>query len=352
MKQVVNGETIYSVYGQSGALLYRDNATTGETTDYVRMGGMTVARIKDDGVTETVSYLHQDHLGSPVAATDTGGAVLWREDYTPFGEERQDPAANDNDENFTGHIRDEATGLLYMQARYMDPILGRFLSNDPVAFSSGAPQFFNRYSYANNDPVNNFDPDGKQAAAAGGRLAIAGGFAIADGPFPFGDAIAVGILIYTGAELVLNSNVPQGPINPGATAGIPDLGGKSPVDAGQILGEGGFETSGTSPGGYTTYKHPDGSRITIKPDGTIVRTGPKTRAGSDTGKKYRPRVDSDGKPTDNHNPDEQLDTGGEGGDNGGGGQSSANPSVQTGSKFHGNSSHVVDGRATRLHEKD
>ncbi len=178
VKQVVNGETIYSVYGQSGALLYRDNATTGVATDYVRMGGFngvgaplnTVARIKDDGVTETVSYLHQNHLGSPVAATDTGGTVLWREHWTPFGEERQDPAANDNDENFTGHIRDEATGLLYMQARYMDPVGARFLSPDPVQFSDDKPQQFNRYAYTWNDPVNATDPDGEFLHIVGGAI--------------------------------------------------------------------------------------------------------------------------------------------------------------------------------------
>ncbi len=162
VKQVVNGETIYSVYGQSGALLYRDNATTGETTDYVRMGGRTVARLKTTGGATTTSYLHQNHLGSPVAATDTGGTVLWREHWTPFGEKLVDPAGNQNDEGFTGHIDDAATGLTYMQARYMDPVIGRFLSNDPVGFSPDQPQMFNRYSYTLNDPVNAFDPDGER----------------------------------------------------------------------------------------------------------------------------------------------------------------------------------------------
>ncbi|MEO1241216.1 MAG: RHS repeat-associated core domain-containing protein [Pseudomonadota bacterium] len=101
-----------------------------------------------------------NHLGSPALATTTGGAVDWREDYTPYGEERQNPAANDNDENFTGHIRDDATGLLYVQARYMDPLIGRFLSGDPVQFSERAPQMFNRYSYTLNEPLNAIDPDG------------------------------------------------------------------------------------------------------------------------------------------------------------------------------------------------
>jgi len=157
VKQVLGAETVYSVYGLSGAVLYRDNITTGVATDYLRLGGSTVARFKN-GV---VSYLHPDHLGSPVASTDAAGAVSWREDYTPYGEERQDPSANDNDESFTGHIKDDATGLTYMQARYYDPVIGRFLSNDPVGFSVDAPQMFNRYSYVANDPINANDPTGE-----------------------------------------------------------------------------------------------------------------------------------------------------------------------------------------------
>jgi RHS repeat-associated protein len=157
-KQVLGGEVVYSVYGQSGAVLYRDNITTGVATDYIRAGGVTIARIKG----AATSYLHADYLGSPVSATTTGGNVSWREDYTPYGEERQDPAANDNDESFTGHIKDDATGLTYMQARYFDPVIGRFLSGDPVGFSEDAPQMFNRYSYTLNDPINAFDPDGER----------------------------------------------------------------------------------------------------------------------------------------------------------------------------------------------
>ena len=51
-----------------------------------------------------------------------------------------------------------------MQARYYDPILGRFLSVDPVTFmGTGKPSSFNRYMYGNNDPINMFDPDGRQS---------------------------------------------------------------------------------------------------------------------------------------------------------------------------------------------
>jgi RHS repeat-associated protein len=68
------------------------------------------------------------------------------------------PAGQDG---FTGHIKDAATGLNYMQARYYDPAIGRFLSIDPVGFSVDQPFMFGRYSYVGNDPVNAWDPFGE-----------------------------------------------------------------------------------------------------------------------------------------------------------------------------------------------
>ena len=70
------------------------------------------------------------------------------------------PAANNDQAGFTGHIKDSATGLNYMQARYYDPLIGRFLSIDPVGFSPDMPFMFGRYTYVANDPVNGVDPTG------------------------------------------------------------------------------------------------------------------------------------------------------------------------------------------------
>ena len=93
--------------------------------------------------------------------------LVFREDYTPFGEKRQDPSQLHNDEGFTGHVTDTETGLTYMQARYYDPVIGRFLSNDPVGFlghrqrGNSPAHGFNRYAYANNNPYKYTDPDGE-----------------------------------------------------------------------------------------------------------------------------------------------------------------------------------------------
>jgi hypothetical protein len=55
-----------------------------------------------------------------------------------------------------------------MQARYYDPVIGRFYSNDPAGFSN--VHNFNRYAYANNNPYKYIDPDGQNALTAFGGL--------------------------------------------------------------------------------------------------------------------------------------------------------------------------------------
>jgi len=163
VKSVTNGKTIYNVYDFAGRLAHVDNATNNEETDYLHGMGQTMARIKNNSFT----YLHPDHLGSAQSGTDRYGNVLWREHYTPFGESTLNPAANDNQGGFTGHIKDKDTGLNYMQARYYDPVIGRFLSIDPVTFTqSGNPAHFNLYAYAFNNPINMVDPDGENPIRA------------------------------------------------------------------------------------------------------------------------------------------------------------------------------------------
>jgi len=108
---------------------------------------------------ETITYMHTDALGTPVAATDESGNVLWREQYSPFGEKQENSLASQkNDVGYTGHQFDSDTGLVYMQARYYDPVIGRFYSNDPMGYRG--VHSFNRYAYANNNPYRYTDPTG------------------------------------------------------------------------------------------------------------------------------------------------------------------------------------------------
>jgi RHS repeat-associated protein len=109
----------------------------------------------------TITYLHNDLLGSPVVATNQSGQVIWRESYRPFGERLTNaPTSQPNDVWFTGRRQDVDTGLVYMGARFYDPVIGRFISKDPVGFEEKNVHSFNRYAYANNNPFAYKDPNG------------------------------------------------------------------------------------------------------------------------------------------------------------------------------------------------
>lgn len=66
---------------------------------------------------------------------------------------------------YTGHIEDADVDppLIYMQQRYYDPVAARFLSVDPVGVRENPEIHFNRYRYANGNPISNVDPDGRQS---------------------------------------------------------------------------------------------------------------------------------------------------------------------------------------------
>ena len=123
--------------------------------------------------TLSVTYYHNDATGSPVAATNQQGQVVWRKVYTPYGE--ASGRDRDNRIGYTGHVED-ANGLIFAGARYYDPMLGRFLSTDPVGFSESNLMSFNRYAYANNNPFKYVDPDGRDP--------VVGGFSYSSGYLP------------------------------------------------------------------------------------------------------------------------------------------------------------------------
>jgi RHS repeat-associated protein len=141
---------------------YNSSASSCETTStptYVCPdGNAQVNGVCGAGSSSTI-YIHTDYLGSPVAETNTSGSLLnARMYYQPFGEQ----IGTKRDEvSYTGHKFDTDLGLSYMQARYYDPVIGRFYSNDPLGYRG--VHSFNRYTYANNNPYKFIDPDGKDS---------------------------------------------------------------------------------------------------------------------------------------------------------------------------------------------
>ena len=112
--------------------------------------------------TVTITYFHNDISGSPMLATDATGAVIWKENYRPYGERLNNQAGSSSNKlGFAGKQFDPATGLSYMGARYYDPVLGRFMGVDPVGVREDNIHSLNRYAYANNNPYKFTDPDGR-----------------------------------------------------------------------------------------------------------------------------------------------------------------------------------------------
>ncbi|MGX5830928.1 RHS repeat-associated core domain-containing protein [Mesorhizobium sp. 43Arga] len=109
----------------------------------------------------TKYFLHREHLASVRMVTDMSGALVEGNSYATYGESLN--TGFQTQKGYIGERFDAETGLLYLNARYMDPVLGRFISPDdwdPTKEGVGA----NRYAYALNDPVNNADNNGHVAA--------------------------------------------------------------------------------------------------------------------------------------------------------------------------------------------
>jgi len=151
--------------------------------------------------TAQVSYLTQDHLGSPRVVTGRDGEVLSRKDYSAFGEELMaDEHRSESEEygggevrkGYTGYEKDSESGLEFAQARYYNTIHGRFTTVDPLneSGSTDNPQTFNRYAYVINNPLNLVDPGGMMACAAEYSYSDCGGDKGFWGGGEFGDQVA------------------------------------------------------------------------------------------------------------------------------------------------------------------
>lgn len=121
---------------------------------------LTVSLVK----AETITFYHVDLLGSPVAESNMNGEIQWSQDYRPYGERAVSSAQTSvNEMWYTGKQHDNDTGLTYMQNRYYDPSIGRFMAMDPLPFRESNVSSFGPYVYVGNNPYRYTDPDGQDS---------------------------------------------------------------------------------------------------------------------------------------------------------------------------------------------
>jgi RHS repeat-associated protein len=152
VEKVAAGTTIAYVYDDL-SILKETNSSSGPVR-YVHAPGIDEPLIAEKFASGAVAYYHADGLGSIVSTSDAGGSVSSSRRYDAWG--TLEVGDDQPGYAFTGREWDPETGLYYYRARYYDPKLGRFLSEDPLRFANGA----SLYPYVLNNPVNFLDPFG------------------------------------------------------------------------------------------------------------------------------------------------------------------------------------------------
>jgi RHS repeat-associated protein len=158
LKQGALGVVDY-VYDDKSVLLETDaNGVTLAKYDY---GPDRLLSINQQ--TEGRSFYLFDALGSVTDLTTASGSLRASYKYDAWGNYRATTGGSFNAFGFTGHERDSETGLYYFKARFYDPAVGRFLSEDPVDGKNENPPSLHRYLYAYVNPTVYTDPDGRES---------------------------------------------------------------------------------------------------------------------------------------------------------------------------------------------
>jgi RHS repeat-associated protein len=121
---------------------------------------LTIARrfLGEGFLVGTTKYWYtRDHLGSVRDVVDANGTVVARYDYDPYGNREKVFGAVDVEVGYTGHWHHARSGFALTWFRAYDPVMGRWLSRDPIGEEGG----LNLYEYVNSNPVNYIDPTGE-----------------------------------------------------------------------------------------------------------------------------------------------------------------------------------------------
>lgn len=105
-------------------------------------------------------YYEYDGLGSVTALTDRHGDKIEDYRYDAFGNLQTGVTSPYNFKGYTGHLYDDKSSLVFMNARWYNPSVGRFMSKDTYRGEATSTQSLNQYAYVMNNPYKYVDPSG------------------------------------------------------------------------------------------------------------------------------------------------------------------------------------------------
>ncbi len=164
--QTINGTTTNFLYDGLNPVQEKNGATV--TANLLTGLGIDEFFTRTEG--GVARSLLPDALGSTVALGDGTGTLQTQYTYEPFGLTTQTGAASTSSYKYTGR-EDDGTGLYYYRARYYQPRLQRFVSEDPIGFAGGV----NKYVYTLNQPTRFTDPRGLEVRICCRPAQYAGG---------------------------------------------------------------------------------------------------------------------------------------------------------------------------------
>lgn len=149
----------------------------------LKLGGNLLGTISNNSISSSIT----DHLGTPIKQVSSSGTILEDVTYDPYGKVLSQTGTLNTKHGYTGHEEDVDTGLVYAEARYYNPSILRFTTQDPSHIYLGHqafnaligvdrmqilldPQQLNSYSYVRNNPINGTDPTGKAVLGMHGTV--------------------------------------------------------------------------------------------------------------------------------------------------------------------------------------
>jgi len=161
MSQTISKTTSFMAWDTSGRLPLILN--DGANSYLYGPGGLPIEQINGEG---KVVYLHHDQQGSTRLLTGPTGALEGSVTYDAYGGAAASTGSVHTPLGYAGQYTDSDTGLIYLRARFYDPVTAQFLTVDPADEQTLAP-----YTYALDDPLSRGDPSGLcvVASAAGYR---------------------------------------------------------------------------------------------------------------------------------------------------------------------------------------